>query len=114
MSESPAAHFTARTINDIIIVTFITPKVGLGVREPLYDLVEKERHQRIILNFENVHFLSSAPIGVLFQLKKMVEAAGGAVRLCCVDPDLRDVFRMTGVERLFDIHATEAEAIAAF
>ena len=114
MSESPAAHFTVRSVNDIVIATFTAPKVVLGMREPLYDLVEKDHHRRIILNFENVRFLSSAPIGVLFQLKKKVEAVGGTVRFCCVDPDIQDVFRITSIDRLFDIHANEADAIASF
>ncbi len=113
MSESPAAHFTLRSTDGVTIVTFVNPKVVLDVREPLYDLVEKEGHRRLILNFENVRFLSSAPIGVLFQLKKKVEAVGGTVRFCCVDPDILDVFRITSVDRLFSIYASEADAIAS-
>jgi anti-sigma B factor antagonist len=114
MSESPGAHFTLKSTDGVTIVTFINPKVVLDVRGPLYDLVEKEGHKRLILNFENVSFLSSAPIGVLIQLKKKAEAVGGIVRFCNVAPDILDVFRMTSVDRLFDIHVSEADAIASF
>ena len=50
MSESPGAYFTLRSTNGVTIVTFINPKVVLDVRGPLYDLVEKEGHKRLILN----------------------------------------------------------------
>jgi anti-sigma B factor antagonist len=114
MSESPVAHFTLKSTNGVTIVTFVNSKVVLDVREPLYELVEKEGHRRIILNFENVRFLSSAPIGVLIQFKNKAEAVGGTVRFCSVDPDILDVFRITSVDRLFDIHVSEADAIASF
>lgn len=114
MSESAAPQFTLRSTNGVTIVTFVNPKVSLEVREPLYDLVAKQGQSRIILNFENVKFLSSAPIGVLIQFKTKVKAAGGAVRFCCVDPDILAVFRITKVDSVLDIDGTEAEALAAF
>jgi anti-anti-sigma factor len=113
MSESPAEHFTLKSSNGVTIATFTHSKVVLEVREPLYDLVETQGHRRIVLNFENVRFLSSAPIAVLIQLKKKVEAVGGTVRFCCVDPDILSVFRITSVDRVFDIYNSEAEAIAS-
>ena len=39
---------------------------------------------------------------------------GGIVKFCNVAPDILDVFRMTSVDRLFDIHVSEADAIASF
>jgi anti-anti-sigma factor len=114
MSGSPAEHFNLKSTNGVTIATFTNPKVVLDVREPLYDLVERQGHKRIVLNFENVRFLSSAPIAVLIQFKKKAEAVGGSVRFCCVDPVIRDVFRITTVDRLFDICNSEADAIASF
>ena len=114
MSESPAEHFTLKSTNGVTIATFVNPKIVLDVREPLYDLVETKGNRRIVLNFENVRFLSSAPIGVLIYFKKKVEAVGGTVRFCCVDPDILDVFRITSVDQLFDIYDSEADALASF
>jgi anti-sigma B factor antagonist len=113
MSGSRSEHFTLKSTSGVTIVTFINSKVVLEVREPLYQLVENEGHRRIVLNFENVNFLSSAPIGVLIYLKKKVEAVGGKLRFCCVEPDILAIFRITSVDHLFEIHASEADAIAS-
>lgn len=80
ISLPSAGHFLVKSVNGGTIVTFANPKVVLEAREPLYDLVEKEGHRRIVLNFENVRFLSSAAIGVLIHLKKKVEAVRGIAR----------------------------------
>jgi anti-sigma B factor antagonist len=114
MSGSPADYFTLKSTGGVTVATFLNPKIVLEVREPLYALVESQGHRRIVLNFENVKFLSSAPIGVLVLLKKKVEAVGGTVRFCCVDPDILDVFRITSIDSLFEIYASEADAIASF
>jgi anti-sigma B factor antagonist len=114
MSPTSAPHFLVKSVNGVAIATFVNPKVVLEAREPLYELMEKEGHKRIILNFQNVRFISSAPIGVLINLKKKAEAVGGKVKFCCLDPDLVDIFRITSVLQLFDIYDTEEDAIASF
>jgi anti-sigma B factor antagonist len=114
MSESPADHFVIKSVAGATIATFVGPKIVLEAREPLYELVEKDGQKRIVLNFRNVRFLSSAPIGVLINFKKKAEAAGGSVKFCCVDPDLAEIFRITSVLNLFDIRDTEEAALASF
>jgi anti-sigma B factor antagonist len=114
MSALSAPHFLVKSVNGVTIATFVNSKVVLEAREPLYDLVDKEGHKRIVLNFQNVRFVSSAPIGVLIKLKTKAEAIGGSVKFCCLDQDLVDIFRITSVLQLFDIHDTEDDAVASF
>jgi anti-sigma B factor antagonist len=114
MSTTSAPHFLVKSINGVAVATFVNAKVVLEAREPLYDLVEKEGHKRIVLNFQNVRFISSAPIGVLINLTRKTAAVGGSVKFCCLDPDIVDIFRLTSVLQLFGIHDTEEDAIASF
>jgi anti-sigma B factor antagonist len=114
MSALSAPHFLVKSVNGVTIATFVNSKVVLEAREPLYDLVDKEGHKRIVLNFRNVRFVSSAPIGVLIKLKTKAEAVGGSLKFCCLDQDLVDIFRITSVLQLFDIHDTEEDAVASF
>lgn len=114
MSAPSAPHFLVKSVNGVTIATFVNPKVVLEAREPLYDLVDKDGHKRIVLNFRNVRFVSSAPIAVLIKLKTKAEAIGGNLKFCCLDQDLVDIFRITSVLQLFDIHDTEENAVASF
>src|SRR4051794_20810262 len=101
MSQNSPQPLVVRNIEGIAIVNFINPKIGIDDRSALYELVEKHGYRRVVLNFENVRFLSSAPIGVLINLKKKAEAVGGSVGFCRLDPDVREILRLTAVDGLF-------------
>ena len=93
MSEAIAPPFILKTVDGITIVTFTGPKVGTEAREELYRLMETQGNRKLILNFENVRSLSSAPIGMLVNLMNKAASAGGAVRFCQLDPDVQDIMR---------------------
>jgi anti-sigma B factor antagonist len=114
MSQRPPQPFFLEKLGEITIVRFTDPKIGLDAREALYGLVENQGDQKIVLNFENVRFLSSAAIGMLINLKNKAEAGGGTLKLCQLDPDIREILRLTTVDRLFSIFDTEQDAIGSF
>ena len=74
------------------------------VGEQLYSLVEDEGHKSLLLNFGNVQYLSSAALGKLINLKKKVSAVKGKLKLCCIHPDLLEVFRITRLDQVFEIY----------
>ncbi len=113
MSEAIAPPLILKTVDGITIVTFRGPKVGTEAREELYSLVETQGNRKLILNFENVRFLSSAPIGMLVNLRNKV-ASAGQVRFCQLDPDVQEIMRLTRVEGLFSIFANEQNARDSF
>jgi anti-anti-sigma factor len=106
--------FRLREAQRTLVVTFTGPKLPPDVGDPLYRLVEGEGHGRLVLNFENVRVLTSAPIGVLVNLKKKADVVQGGVRLCRIDPDLLEILRVTHTDRLFEIFDGEQDAIASF
>jgi anti-sigma B factor antagonist len=117
MTPAPQGeHQGFRHLEDhgVLVVTFNGPKLSLETGEPLYRLVADGGHGKVVLNFENVRVLTSAPIGVLVNLGKKAGALGGAVRLCRVDPDILAILRVTRTDGLFGIFDDEQDAIAAF
>src|SRR4051812_38413762 len=97
-------EFRLRQDHGTLVVTFTGPRLTLDVGEPLYRLVEDEGHKKLVLNFEDVRVLTSAPIGVLISLKKKAGSVGGAVKLCRIDPDTLEILRLTRTAGLFDIY----------
>lgn len=59
-----------------------------------------------IVDLSRVGFLDSAGLGVLVGALKRVRARGGTLQLVCPDRRIRDVFIVTGLARVFDIHDT--------
>ena len=66
---------------------------------------------KVIIDFGEVTFLSSAALGPLKRLGVELRAAGNDLRLCCICPEVLEVFTITKLDRLFQIHNTLQEAL---
>jgi anti-anti-sigma factor len=80
----------------------------------LLELLNKTTEERVILDFRNVKFMSSAMLGKLVQLHKKSQEFKVKLKLCAIDPDIRQVFKITRLDKVFDIETDEAAARAAF
>jgi anti-sigma B factor antagonist len=106
-------------IGDITVVNFIDKKILDEqniqiIGDQLFRLVEELGRQKLLLNFGNVEYLSSAALGKLITLHKKVNAAGGKLILCNIDPQIREVFEITKLNKIFTIHKEEQTALQAF
>jgi anti-anti-sigma factor len=111
MSQSTGHPLILKNVAGITIAMIVDPKIGPDVRDALLELADKESGQKIILNFQNVQVLSSAPIGTLVNLRNQLDSAGGCLALCRLDADIREILQLTRVEDLFSIFDNEQAAI---
>src|ERR1700751_1227280 len=65
------------------------------IGEQLFSLVDELGRRKLLLNFSNVEYLSSAALGKFITLNKKVKAAGGSLILCAIDPQIYEVFEIT-------------------
>jgi anti-sigma B factor antagonist len=119
MSQAPRRHLRLENVDGVTVVSFVDTKIVTDeniqeVGDQLYSLVEDEGHKELLLNFGNVQYLSSAALGKLINLKKKVGAVKGKLKLCCIHPDLLEVFRITRLDQVFEIHAEEQAALDKF
>ncbi len=103
----------------VSIVRFVDRKiVDSGSIEQLGDelvaLVTVEKRNMILLNFDGVEFLSSAALNKLISLNSKVKAAAGSLKLCSLRSEIKEVFSITKLDRVFDIRKTEQDALSAF
>ena len=82
-----------------------------AVGRELHRLIEEEGHTRLVVNFAGVRYLSSDVLGILAGLQREVGPVRGSIVLCGLDPLLRDMVRITHLDRVFDICGDEAEAL---
>jgi len=106
-------------IGDVTVVKFVDKKIldEAGIQElgaELFSLVEHDNRRSILLNFDNVDFLSSAALGKLITLDRKVKQAQGRLKMSNIRPEILEVFQVTKLNKVFDIRAEEAEAISAF
>ena len=82
------------------------------LRELLTDLASTDNYQ-LIVNMERVEFLDSTGLGVLVGGLKRVRAHDGSLDLVCTQERILKIFRITGLTKVFGIHQTVDQAIAA-
>src|SRR3954463_16570395 len=104
---------------DVTIVQFIDRKILdeqniQKIGEDLFNLVEEMGRRKVLLNFSNVEYLSSAALGKFITLNKKVGTAGGKLVLCAIDPTIYEVFEITRLNKLFNIQKDEQTALQAF
>ena len=62
-----------------------------------------ERTNKVVLDFADLEYLSSAGLRVLVATQKRVTAAEGALRIVNASDDIREVFDITGLIDVFDV-----------
>ncbi len=82
------------------------------LRELLIELVNIG-HYQLVVNMEKVEFLDSTGLGVLVGGLKRVRAHDGSLDLVCTQERILKIFRITGLTKVFGIHDSVDEAIAA-
>ena len=104
---------------DVTVVNFIDRKILdeqniQKIGEDLFSLVDELGRKKILLNFGNVEYLSSAALGKFITLNKKVQASGGKLILCNIDANIYEVFEITKLNKLFNILKEEQGALQAF
>jgi anti-sigma B factor antagonist len=106
-------------VNDVTIARFTDKKILdesniQVIGNQLFSLVDDDHRQKIVLDFTNVEYLSSAALGKLITMDKKVKATGGKLRLCAIRSDILEVFKITRLDKLFTIKETREKALEAF
>jgi len=90
------------------IDVYTSPKV----KDAVGDLIDKG-HYNLIINLEKVRYIDSTGLGVLIGGLKRVREHGGTVNLVCTNPQIKKIFDITGLVKIFGIFDDEEAAMKA-
>lgn len=79
------------------------------LRERLIEMVGAGE-KRVVVDLRRVEFLDSTGLGVLVGAHRRLRASNGSLSLVCPDERLLKIFRITGLDSVFDIHKTVEDA----
>jgi anti-sigma B factor antagonist len=105
-------------VGEVTVVSFVDKKILDEqniqiIGEQLFDLVDNQGKKKILLNFGNVEFLSSAALGKLITLNKKVQTSGGKLGMCKIAKEIMEVFLITKLDKLFKIYPDEQAGLQA-
>lgn len=103
-------------VENVAIVTLLGEKIleALDVQalgDSIMPLVERKDGINLMLDFSNVQFLSSSVLGLLIRISKKVYETGGQLRLCSIRDSIMEIFRITRLDKVFEIYPDREQAL---
>lgn len=104
---------------EILTITFTEARILdeiciAHIQEEMFAILRGTWETNILVDFCNVRFMASAALGVLVRVHKKCKEGKRVLKLCNFTPEIRQVFKVTGLEKVFDLYETTDEAKAAF
>lgn len=72
-----------------------------------------ETNENVIINCSELNFISSSGLRVFLMTQKKLTATGRKLKLCNMQPAIKEIFDISGFSQIFEIHDTEEEALKA-
>jgi len=105
-------------INNVIIVRFdnidrFNALITEPVKEDLKSLFNKP-DTKLILNLEGIRFIDSSGFGVFLSILKTANNNHGQFKLCNIESEVMELFRLLQLHNVFEIHNNLEECIKSF
>jgi anti-sigma B factor antagonist len=107
-------------LKDDVLVVYITASKILDnatiqkIGQELTELAEQNPGGKIVLNFQEVKFMSSAMINNIVNFHRKCQKADVKLKLCDISKDVMEVFNLMKLQKFLDIQKSEEKAIASF
>lgn len=111
-------HITFRKEISVAIVhpgaKRITAQEFEAVLQDVSALVEHERCPQVLLDLSGVQYLHSMALVRLLTFHNEMKSRGGQLKLCGIQPVVRELFETTQFNKLLDVYEDEPSALEAF
>ncbi len=106
-------------INKIEEITVVTPSGSLDVavqgdfKDKLLGIIDSGSDD-IVLDLSEVVFVDSSCLGTLVALTKKIREKDGDLKMTRLNDDVRSIFQITRLDKIFEIFENNDEAIQSF
>ena len=83
------------------------------LREAILELSQDRTRLKIVVNLEGVHYIDSSGVASLVEGLQTARRHKTKLLLACLNEGPRDVLHLTRLLDVFDVHASESEALGA-
>jgi len=98
-----------------VLIVRVEGELDMHVANKFREIVDKALEtsgvKHILFNFEAVDFIDSSGLGVILGRYKKINAAGGKVLVAHIQPQVIQIFELSGLLKIIKFYNTEAEAL---
>jgi anti-anti-sigma factor len=109
-------EISTKSQEDIFIIEISGRMDSISIKEieeKLNNAIENNKG-KIIIDLAAVDYISSMGLGVLLAALKKQKKSKGSIELVSLQPFVRDIFKITGFDRIFSISSSQEEAVRNF
>ncbi len=93
---------------EAVVITLADEKILqtaeiIALENSILPVIEGKGAVKVVMNFTNVQFLSSSVLGLLIRISKKIYEQDGQLRLCNINSKIFSIFKITRLDKVFDI-----------
>lgn len=116
---SVASRLNVRVQNGVTRIEFVDRNILdesniAQIGEEIAKIIDSQVNPKLLICFKGVEHLSSAALGTLITVNNRVRSKDGQMRLSDIDSQIYEVFKITKLNKIFQIHDTAEKALASF
>ncbi|MBC2737348.1 MAG: STAS domain-containing protein [Desulfobacteraceae bacterium] len=105
ITETKHDHYSVFKLNGRL-----DSNTAMGFEQKLFECMENGT-QRMILDFQELDYISSAGLRVILKATKNLKSAEGKLVLCAMQDYVKEVFEISGFDSFLPIEATLDDAV---
>lgn len=113
MAEFNTAVKNQGEISKIYLKGYLDAHTAPSLEDTFSKLIENEKY-KIVVNFEELAYISSAGLGVFMAFIEKVRENNGDIKLTSMNEKVYNIFDLLGFPLLYEIYKTDEEAINKF
>ena len=113
MTDFKIDKLTNNGIELLLLSGYLDAHTSPDLEEVFKNLL-KEQKYKIVVNFKDLLYISSAGLGVFMAFIEEIRNNAGDIKFCCMTSKIFNVFDLLGFPLLYQIYETEPEAIEKF
>lgn len=109
-------NMRTRTVGDVLVVD-LEGRLDAQTSDPASDQLTRlvrSGHLKIVLNLDQLTYVSSAGLRVILQSVKLLRAANGEMKLCRANGLVKEVIEISGFNSLIRVYDAEQDACADY
>jgi len=113
MTDFKIAHCEKNGINVVELKGFLDAHTAPELEDVFQKLIKNKKY-KIVVNFRDLSYISSAGLGVFMAFIEEVRKNDGDIKLTNMTPKVFNVFDLLGFPILYEIYGNEEDAISKF
>lgn len=114
--ELDAMELKIDKIDDIVVITLPGESIDTSNAKELRAQLDSilEENQKVVFDMSQLKFLDSSGLGTMLSCLRRINSSGGELKLCNMTQQVKVLFELVRMHKIFEISSSIEEAVTSF